>query len=376
MRRRWKEWAGRFLLGPWYRLCCLCPVEKGLVVLADGHGNEMPYSMEYLARRLKKLPQVKVVEYFRDYTRGNPARRLWAMLGFMPLYARAEYVFLCDCYVPVSCCEKRKETRVIQLWHSGGLMKRIGRDSPAEREQMASWQHRNYDLFTVSAPCVADTLEKALGVPESVFSRAGVPRMDTLFEEGRAASLRERFLEGHPGYRGKKLVLWAPTFRGWAGAGALVGQEEILRLQGALPEEYALIIRSHPCSGAASLDTPAVLGTEELAAIADILITDYSSLYFDFSFFRRPIVLFAPDLEEYLETVGLYRPYESYPGRVARDFDQLLEAVVTAAEWADGDYVRALDEIWQEQMACCGGNSTGTLLKALGLLSGQEGDGR
>ena len=49
--------------------------------------------------------------------------------NFMQVYAQAEYVFINSYFLPVSSCRKRKETTVVQLWHSGGLMKKMGYDT-------------------------------------------------------------------------------------------------------------------------------------------------------------------------------------------------------------------------------------------------------
>ena len=370
--RRWlKHWVGVFLLNPFYRLCCLLPVEPKLVVLADGHQNRMPYSMVALSQKLKKYPDIKVVEYFQDYSFCGAVKGLWVMLRFMPLYARARYVFISDCYVPVSCCKKRRDTMVVQLWHSCGLMKRVGLDSSMEMHAISVWQYRNYDLFTTSAACVSDTLSRAMNIPRQVFSDAGISRMDMLFSASAVDQIREDFFNSQPAYRGKKIILWAPTFRGTAQKGYLVGQEEILRLQNELPEDYALIIKTHRFARSKEIDTPVPYAAEHLLAVADILITDYSSIYFDYLYFRRPIVLFAPDLQQYQAAVGLYQPYESIPGRLVQNYEQLYHAVLESS-WADETYMKQLDALWNEQMMYCDGNSTEKLLKQIGLLPRQE----
>lgn len=366
IRRGMKHLIGVLLLNPWYQLHCLRPVDEHLVVLADGHQSKMPYSMAALERELKKHPELKVVEYFHDYSFCGAFQGLLVMLRFMPLYARARYVFISDSYVPVSSCRKRKETTVVQLWHSCGLMKRIGSDSAVEKKSIAPQQYRNYDVFTTSAPVVSDTMAAAMGIPRSIFSEAGISRMDLQFDESWVAQNREQFLRTYPQYRGKKLVLWAPTFRGSAQNGYLAGKEEILRLQKELPEEYALIIKTHRFARSKEMDTPVVWPAEVIQMFADILITDYSSIYYDYLYFRRPIVLFAPDLQVYRDAVGLYLEYESLPGRLARDYDGLRDAVLTAEEWADRDYKDRMDALWAEQMVYCDGHSTEKLLKQIG----------
>ena len=371
--RRWmKQWVGVLLLNPLKRLCCLFPIDRNLVVLADGHQNRMPYSMAVLARELKKNPDIKVVEYYRDYSFCDACKGLLVMLRFMPLYARARYVFISDCYIPVSCCKKRKGTTVVQLWHSCGLLKKVGTDSATEKEGMTKWQHRNYDVFTTSAACVSDTLSQALNIPRHIFSEAGVSRMDILFSKHSVAQIRKNFFRHCPEYLGKKIILWAPTFRGTTQNSYLVGQEMILRLQKELPEEYALIIKTHRFARSKDIDTLIPYSAEYIQIVADILITDYSSIYFDYLYFRRPVVLFAPDLQQYQSTVGLYRPYESIPGRITHSYEQLREAVLTAPSWADETYVRQLDALWDEQMTYCDGRSTEKLLTQIGLLPRQE----
>lgn len=368
LRRTVKLWGSILLLSPLYAVCCLQPVEENLVVLADGHQDKMPYSMFALSRELMKYPDVKVVEYFHDYSFCGLLRGLVVMMRFMPLYARAKYVFISDCYVPVSCCKKRRETVVVQLWHSCGLMKQVGADSEVEKKSMSPWQYRNYDVFTTSAACVSDTLSGAMGIPRQVFSEAGVSRMDILFSESWKEQIREGFYRAYPEYQGKKIILWAPTFRGSAQTGYLAGEEDILRLQQELPEEYKLIIKTHRFARNKGIDTPINYSAEYLQVLADVLITDYSSVYFDYLYFRRPVVLFAPDLDTYLSSVGLYRPYETIPGKLVRDYDQLREAVLTTDSWADEDYIRRMDRMWDEQMAYCDGRSTEKLLTQIGLL--------
>lgn len=368
MRRAMKYFTCFALLAPFYYLSCLRPVEKGLVVLADGHQDKIPYSMRALREKLESMENVHVVEYFRDYSFCNPVKGLWVMLRFMPLYARAEYVFLCDCFVPVTCCRKRKGTRVVQLWHSCGLMKKVGVDSPEDANAMMKTQYRNTDVFTASSDAVSDVLATALRIPRENFSTAGVSRMDLMYRKEREARLRRFFYRNYPQYRGKKILLWAPTFRGGVHFAFLDGQEEILRLQEELKDTHAILIKTHRFAKSTDINSDVRLSAEQLLAVADGLITDYSSIYFDYLYYRKPVILFAPDLEDYEQRRGLYPDYARTPGYVARDEAQLRQAILTMDEWADENYRQAQDALWQEQMEFCDGHSTEKLLTELGLL--------
>lgn len=371
--RRWLKYAiCVFLLAPSYYICCLRPVQKGLVVLADGHQDRLPYSMQALREKLLELPHITVKEYFHDYSFSGPVKGLWVMLRFMPLYARAEFVFICDCFVPTTCCRKRRGTTVVQLWHSCGLMKKVGVDSPEDAAGMMKTQYRNTDVFTASGAVVSDVLSKALLIPRENFSTAGVNRMDLLYRQDRTEALRTYFYEKYPQYRGKRLVLWAPTFRGNVRDARLEGEEAVQKLQRELGDDYAIVIKTHRFAGRKSIDTQVKLTAEQLVAISDCLITDYSSIYFDFLYFRRPVILFAPDLQEYREKRGIYPEYRDTPGYIAESEAELRRALLTMDSWADEAYRSRQDKLWQEQMEFCDGRSTEKLLRQLGILCGSE----
>lgn len=369
LRRMLKHATGSLILAPWYHLCCLKPVKKGLVVLADGHQNTIPYSMELLRDRLKQVEGLEVVEYFHDYSFCGFAKGLLIMLRFMGLYAQAEYVFLCDSYVPAASCKKRKGTTLIQLWHSGGLMKKVGLDAPEDAINMMKTQFRNTDVFTASSALVSDVLSKALIIPREAFSDVGVSRMDILFDEARNQQLRSEFEQKYPQYQGKKIILWAPTFRGNVRNAYLVGAQSVQKLQQELPEAAAVIIKTHRFGGGDDLNTPIDFTSNQLLPIADCLITDYSSIYFDYLAFRKPIILFAPDLDAYESNRGLYPDYRSIPGRIAENEEQLRSAIITMDQWADESYYRSLDRLWNEQMDYCDGHSTEKLLRQLGIIN-------
>lgn len=327
----------------------------------------MPYSMQAIMAEIKRIPDLEVVEYFRDYSFCSPLQALKIMLGFMPLYARAKYVFLCDCYVPAACCKKRSETIVIQLWHSCGLMKKVGRDSPEDAAGMLKSQFRNTDVFTTSAPKVAEVLSRALMIPKEKFSHAGVTRMDLMYNEQRTHALYTQFLKKYPQYCGKKIILWAPTFRGNVQNGYLEGVNDILRLQKELPDDYAVIIKTHRFAGNAEINTPVKIAAERILPFADILITDYSSIYFDYLYFRRPVVLHVPDLAEYQRNRGLYMEAEHVPAYLSRTYEELEYAILHADDWADCSYHEAQDRLWKDQMVDCDGHSCEKLLAELGI---------
>ena len=144
------------------------PVEKGLVIFADAHHEDLPFSMRKMYETLQGDPEYKNETWVTDFGKMGYGSLLKWLKQFMKRYAAAEYVFICDNFLPVSACTKRPETKVVQLWHSGGLLKKSGYDTTEDIPKMYKGDsvYKNYDLLTVSALCC---------VP--VFRRCGLHRV-------------------------------------------------------------------------------------------------------------------------------------------------------------------------------------------------------
>jgi CDP-ribitol ribitolphosphotransferase len=149
-----------------------------------------------------------------------------------------------------------------------------------------------------------------------------------------AAAERVRRAYGVPD--DKKAILYAPTFRGSvthdAEHGELLDLGEVGEV---LAEEYVILLRAHPLiKGGAGVDAAGVVDVSahddinELLAAADLLVTDYSSVVYEYALLGRPMLFFAPDLEAYERERGVYFEYESWvPGPVFDTTTGLVEDV-------------------------------------------------
>ena len=306
------------------------PIDPRLVIFADSHHDSLPFSMERMRDEMRARG-FTIMECVSDYQARGAISAFRSMTAFMRYYARARYVFICDYFLPAAACRKKKGTEVIQLWHSGGLMKKFGYDAaedipPGYRPD----PFRNYDLVTVSADCCVPVFEKAMGKPPGVVRATGISRSDFYFDEKWLAGCRERFRREHPQAAGKKVILWAPTFRGNAASPKLCGAEAVVRLQESLGSGCAVLIRVHPHLEKEQGLSNSPMPTEQLLACADLLITDYSSVLYDYLIFEKPFVLFAPDYEAYQRNRGFYIDYGSLPGEVVTDGGRLADAVLSA----------------------------------------------
>ncbi|MGW8487282.1 CDP-glycerol glycerophosphotransferase family protein [Streptomyces sp. NPDC055886] len=265
-------------------------------------------------------------------------RYLWAL-------ARAEYWV--DNQGFPQHLRKPDRTTYVQTWH-GSAYKRMGFDETRVRLQNAPQRERlqqavdRFDHFLVRSEHDVNTLARAYRLPEEKLLRTGYPRNDALIAERDRSEAEGRLprppLAGALGLDDhKKTVLYAPTFRGGPGkqrkSRLLLDVREFAERFG---DTHTLLVRAHylesarlpVCPPGTVVDVSRHHDVSELLAITDVLVTDYSSIMFDFALLDRPVVLFAPDLDAYAAERGSYFDLrEQTPGPVTATQDELFAAL-------------------------------------------------
>lgn len=352
-----------------HRLMCR-KIEPDLVVFADAHHNELPFSMQPLYSAVKTMGY-NIVLHLHDYSHAGSIAGLRYALSFMKLYARARYVFLCDNFLPAASCRKRRETTLVQLWHSCGLLKKMGYDT-ADDVPRYYWGnvYKNYDLVTVSAECCVPFLSSGMRQPKGVVQPLGVSRTDVYFDEAWLEQCRAEFYKSYPEARDKKILLWAPTFRGSAASPTTVGAQAIERLQEQLGCDWFVISKVHPHAENAFFHKGIGTGSncaipcERLLPVTDLLITDYSSVLFDYLLFEKPFVLYCADLDEYRAKRGFYIEYSSLTGYIVTDGARLKDTVAAAyAAYESGESRDAIRKSREYHDGACDGKSTERILR-------------
>lgn len=248
---------------------------------------------------------------------------------------------------------KGPRTRYLQTWH-GTPLKRIGLDEGQPQYAGAAAHMRRmrrdvakWDYLISPSPVCTQIFRQAFDYRGTVLE-TGSPHNDVL-RSSDADGLRGRVRARLGISDGVTAVLYAPTWRDDQNleSGGF-GQEPGIdgaRLQRLLPEGTVLLTRMHPNvvrrpsydAPGFALDVSAHPSVAELYLAADVLVSDYSSVVYDFAVTGKPIVLFPYDLERYEKTVrGLYFDYPSWaPGPVVETTPDLARALleVTATSW-------------------------------------------
>ncbi len=348
-----------------YRVGCLQKTDPQLVVFADAHHNSRPANMDLLAQACLK-EGYRVEEICLDYQKNPPLKVLKSMIRFMLVYARAGVVVICDNFLPAAGCRKRKGTRVIQLWHACGSLKRFGYDT--DDDIPAGYKgnvYRNTDLVTVSAPWCEQHFASAMRLPAKHVRALGVSRTDRYYDPAWREQARKKFEDLYPEAAGKKIVLWAPTFRGSAAAPELIPFDD-QALQAQLGDDWRVIVSTHPHMK----DGKVLITTEELFVSTDCLIADYSSLIYEYLLMAqimgdKHLVLYIPDFDTYIQKRGFYMDYSEIPGVQVRNFDELAGAVEQAGQTDPEEMQTVLTQFLAKYMSACDGNSTQRIMNRI-----------
>ena len=331
----------RLLLGALSRL----PAGRPMIVLTSDSRTSLSGNLKLVhdrlvERNLDRAYQLKMI--FKASIRMR--RGLRERARFVWLLARAKVILVEDYQPAIYRLPRRSDQRIIQLWHAWGAFKTVGysRIGKSWGPNPYSSVHKNYTYATVSSTHEVPFYAEAFGLPEERVVPTGTPRMDDFLDPSRQAERREAAYDAIPGARDREVILFAPTFRGNSARHARYPVELIdLDAANALCEERdaTLIIKMHPFVRR-RVDIPdeyrdrlidvsdLPMEANDLLLITDLLVTDYSSLVFEYSTLGRPMLFFAYDLEEYIADRDFYEPYEEFvPGRIVRTFDELLDAI-------------------------------------------------
>ncbi|WP_349898618.1 CDP-glycerol glycerophosphotransferase family protein [Parafrigoribacterium soli] len=263
---------------------------------------------------------------------------------------------------------------IVQLWH-GIPLKRIQLDSPVTfggrfglRHVLRSLYRRNaasIGMLPAASEYSAERLRTAFGLPAERVVVTGDPRDDVLLrgtEQRRRDEARTLLARGIGPFGDEQVLLYAPTWRDGERDPGVPSAAEWRAIAEHLEAANAvLVLRPHPHSvgdydaGPAASPRIRMLSaatqndaTPILPAI-DVLVTDYSSIAYDFALTGRPIAFLAPDVEHYAATRGLYEPYERFSGGTAvRSWEELLGLL---ARLRDDAGVRRTFEAHSERLA-------------------------
>lgn len=341
------ENASERLMNMYIGQCCQYAVEKKKLVIYEhdyvGHGKQI---MEQLLAIRKDMDIVWVVN---DLSIEAPlgVRKISAR-KILQFYYEMEtaHCWLIGNTIP-SCIQKREGQIYIQVKHWASItLKTFGFDFYEFRKiqsgiKLMEHNSRAMDYIITGSKFDEETCRNGFHFWGPVFE-AGSPRTDILFEEEK---YKEIVYKKYNIKKESKVLLYAPTFRDGTEEKFLLYQYEAMpdfrklreNLQKTYSSEWVIMLRLHPSITTKSIecfkeefviDVSDYKDSQELIAASDMMITDYSSIMFEPAFVHKPVILFAPDREEYINRGRkLLIDYDALPFDITKTDEELSKAI-------------------------------------------------
>ncbi len=263
-------------------------------------------------------------------------------LKLLTKIGRQDYIFVDD-FVPLfGFLDLDKRTKLIQVWHAGEGFKAVGycrfgkKGTPFPIEHC----HKKYDYVITGSKHLVTIFEEVFALPEERFLPLGMARLDGFLDSKKIETFREQFYTEYPKLKEKKIILFAPTFRGTGQKTAHYDYDQLdyHQIYEFCGDKYIWAFKMHPFIKQAPIipeeyadrmiDLSEYKNINDLYYITDLLITDYSSNYFEYALMKKPVLFFTYDREKYELIRGVHRSVkESAPGKVCDSFEEMMTAL-------------------------------------------------
>lgn len=340
-------------------------VNDNLVLFESFHGKNISDSPLYILKALLEMPQCEGKDiYFatndeerdREFldAAGLPVKlvhihsdkypRILATAGFLVNNSSFPSYYI-----------RRKEQKYLQTWH-GTPLKTLGREMPHGMESMYNVQHNFLQATHLMFPnkFTRDVIMRDYNLKDLYTGKvllSGYPRNSIFCDEAKADELKKQM-----GNEKFTTMAYMPTWRGQNNRDVVIDSynEEVNNLLGALDEfmndNQKLYVNFHPIiqdqislnSYKHILPFPKDIDKYEFLNSVDALITDYSSVFFDYSVTSKPIILYMYDYEEYMKDRGMYFDIRELPFRKIYELEELKKCIVRE-EFRSDDYSDAED---------------------------------
>lgn len=327
-----------------YYICCIFPRKKNKVFCIMTHDASKGSNVGVIVQELKQKGEYRLHYLKKDerdeVTRQKKLISIFDLFVCKPFHmATSSYILQDNVFLPMAYLKFPKSVKVVQLWHGTGTIKKFGQSvNEGDLGELEKAADETITHLIVNGPPTRKIYQEAFGVENGRIYELGLPRTDVLFSEEQCERLRQDFYEKYPSLREKRFVLYAPTFRDDEVNNPKL-PFDVMSLLRNLPEDMCIGLKLHPFVAKSfhGLDLPKEYknrildvsfeqDTNQLLIVSDVLITDYSSIIFEYCILRKPMLFYAYDYKEFKEHQrGFYEDYQSFvPGDVVYNQNELI----------------------------------------------------
>lgn len=333
----------------WYQTVRMLTPQKGNKILfMSENKEEMTGNLKAIYDRMieRGLEKEFVLhKSFRNIFKSGQTPITW--LQTVTKIATHDIIFVED-YVPVfGFLNLNQKTTLVQTWHAGFGYKAVGYgrfgldNSPNPFHSC----HRKYSYALVGNENLKEIYSEVFGIEKEALLATGMPRLSNFLNPDVIQQTREHLYEKMPMLKGKRIVTFAPTYRGGNQKEAFYDIDKIdqKRLYEYCENENTVVLfKFHPFLKGQKYVQPeyeelfldvSEYELNDLFYITDVLVTDYSSCFYDFILLEKPVLFYVYDEEIYSATRGVHRSVtKTAPGEICKTFDELLGALKKTQE--------------------------------------------
>lgn len=340
------------------------PIDDKLILLESQHGGEISGNIFYILKELssdkdfasytlylscKAGCKDKIKNILDTYGIKNVRLVTVFSLKYMKIVATAKYLFNDNTFLPFFT--KRDGQIYLNTWH-GTPLKTLGKSIKNAMHNIGNTQKNfvgaDYLLYP-NEYTMEHMIEDYMleNVAKSTCVLSGYPRNTVFFDTGRCEELRKKF-----GGENKKIYAYMPTWRGAIGDISKDANKEMTEylkeIDAKLNENEVLYVNLHPIA-VKDVDFsifknirkfPENLETYDFLNCTDCLITDYSSVFYDYAVTRKKCVLFTFDEEEYFADRGVYKSIRELPFPQVKTVDELLQEIRSEKSYDDTAFLK------------------------------------
>ena len=256
----------------------------------------------------------------------------------------------------------RQSQRVVQLWHACGAFKKFGQRGTNMSIAADHAYHVQYNMVTVSSDRIRSIYADAFDIDVHKVKALGCPRTDAFYDEKLMDETKQKVYAAHPEFKDRYVIVYAPTFRDIGDDRTQFKPDlDFDKLSKDLLPNQIFVICPHPVMKnkivEKSYDNIEVIrdfSTNDMMLVSDLLVTDYSSVIFEYALLRKPIAFYCYDLLNYNR--GFYLNYpDDLPGDVY-ETQQALTAYLKSPE--KDTLTEKYDQFIEKYMGACDGHSS------------------
>lgn len=261
-------------------------------------------------------------------------KRIFSHLKGIYHLATSRYIIIDSDFLFLAATPLKSEAKCIQLWHSTGSVKSFGQVRRTLPHYEKVFERMDY-IVTGSSIMTQFYKEAFSNREKDGFITSGIPRTDFFFNESERQQVRNQLESDFPLIKEKKVILYAPTYRDYE-LDQTRFEKHLEKLYQELKSDYVLFLSMHPKDDMVYknkypgfiYNVTSYPNINEIAIVSDLLVTDYSSVFFEYSLLNKPMIFYAFDLEEFKEARGLTIDYEAFvPGPVVNTNTELIKRI-------------------------------------------------